>query len=170
MPLVKAVAVAVLLVATAGMARAAPDRFTHATDRFQIALGDDWIKVDGEHKWTNATTGQTAIVTRTNVRNDGAWRKRKSFFDAVETGVRDGANGYRAIRMRRGKAGRVPTMDLWFSYEAPDGQDVVVAMRFLFFRAYALSLAIDTPKAKFKQQRRTLKRTAKSFRPYFPKR
>ena len=165
----KLAAVAALLTLAAGAARAEPHAYQHDTDRFQLALSVAWVKVEGAHAWTNASTGQTAIVTRTNVRNDAAWRNRKSFFDAIEKGVRDGAKDFRSIRVRRGKAGRVPTLDLWFSYAAPDGQDVVVAMRFLFFHAYAVTLAIDTPKAKFKGQRRALEKTAKSFRPYFPK-
>ena len=99
---------------------------------------------------------------------NGAWRKRKSFFDGVVKGVRAGAKGYQQLRKRRGKAGRVPTLDLWFSYEAADGAEVVVAMRFLFFRAYALSLAIETPKARWNKQRRAVKKLARTFKPYFP--
>jgi hypothetical protein len=164
---VRAAAVALALIATASAAHA--EVFRDADRRFELELPAAWTKDSDALLWRNSDTDQVMVVTRIDGPTSDAWRGRRSFFDAVEKGVRDSADSFKSLRRRRGKAGRVPTLDLWFQYRATDGADVTVAMRFLFFRRYTLSLAIDTPAKRFRKHRRAVRKLTKSFKPYFPK-
>lgn len=160
-----ALALGLTLGAQGSAARA--ETFRHDDHRFELALGDDWQRDGDALTWRNPSTAQTLTITRIDSSNYAAWRGRRSFFTGVEQGVIDAAPGYRALRKRRGKLGRVPHLDLWFEYQPADSEPLAVAMRFVFFRRYTLVLAIDTPAERYRKQRARLRQLTKSFKPYF---
>jgi len=149
-------------------APATADVFRHDEHRFKLTIDDDFER-DGEALlWRNGRAEQTLSITRINSSNHAAWRGKRSFFAGVETGVRSNAPGYRALKKRRGRLGRVPHLDLIFEYDADGDTKITVAMRFVFFRRYTLVLAVDTPARRYRKHRRAVRKLTKSFKPYFP--
>ncbi len=160
---VAAVALAIALPAPAG---AEPVR--HPEDRWELELPESWTRRGDDQVWANPDTGQQLVVHRIDGPGTPAWRGRKDFFDGIEAGVSRTASGYKRLKRSTGKVGRVPTMDLWFRYDAADGAEVTVAMRYLFFRRYAVVLAVDTPRQSARRHRRGTRHLLRSFRPWFP--
>jgi hypothetical protein len=155
-----------LVAAVSGDASA--EALEHAEHRFELGVPDGWARDGDALVWNNADTGERMTVTRIGAPNGDAWRGSKAFFATIESGVVAGATGYKSIKRKRSKAGRVPTLDLWFENQTSRGDDVVTVMRFLLFRRYSVVLAVDTPATTWKQRRRAMRRIARGFKPWFP--
>lgn len=166
--------------ALTSVAAAAPAPVVNEEHRFELAVGDGWDvqAVDGVSYDREAGTGLVArwsadggarvlVVSRVDGPGSDAWRGEESFFDGVEAGVQRSAPGYRRLKRKVHKLGRVPALDLWFRYDGADGRAVAVAMRFLFFRSYALTLAVDVPADDLRAHRRAVRKLVESFKPYF---
>lgn len=94
--------------------------------------------------WTHEHDDRMVVVVRINGPTDGAWDGDKSFFEAVENGVKKQYATYERVSVKQTKLGKkkVPALELWFKTER-DGKSVIVGTRFLFMKGYALSIVSD---------------------------
>ncbi|RMH40810.1 MAG: hypothetical protein D6689_12640 [Deltaproteobacteria bacterium] len=149
-------------------APAAAEPFVDADLRVTVAFGDGWRRDGVARRWRQSATGQAAAIVRLDVDGAAARRDPRRAFARVVAGARATAPGYRELRRRIGREGRIPRLDLWYRYDAPGGDRPVVALRVLWFRRYAVVLVVDTPAARFRAQRRAVRALLRSFRPWWP--
>ncbi len=104
--------------------------------------------------------GETLAVTRAQVPNADAWREktRAGYVEAVERGALAALRGGKRISHKVGAANGVPVLDI----EVKRDDGVVVVLRYLLFRTYALALAIEVPRGGSPEEARTI---AASFAP-----
>ena len=88
--------------------------------------------------------GALLAVTRAQVPNADAWRRktRDAYLAEVERGAIASLPGATRLSHRLGEANGVPVLDLVL--RRADGATLV--LRYLLFRTYALTLAIELPK------------------------
>lgn len=91
------------------------------------------------------SAGHVLAVTRADVPNPDAWvaAKKQAYADQVEKGIKAQVPGYKRLTKKLGDANGVPALDI----EAKREGGAIVVVRVLLFRTYALSLAIEVPKA-----------------------
>jgi hypothetical protein len=61
--------------------------------------------------------------------------------------------------------GKVPALDIIYGRDGD--RDEVVLLRFLFFRRYALALAVTVQKRAYRRHKRALRTVQQSFTPFF---
>lgn len=110
----------------------------------------------------------TLAVSRVEVANFRAWRRKAAFFDEVEAGVEAAYPGYRRTQREQQRLGRVPALDL--AYRERGGQRRLLRLRFLFFRRYTLALALRMPARTHARHERRLQALVDSFAPFFGER
>jgi hypothetical protein len=137
-------------------------------DRYQISVLSPWNRPDERPVWYRAESKQILTITRIDGPVLVARRDRPEFFAAIERGIRARAPNYRRKHKRLGQASNVPTLDLVFEYRDPEGTRMEVAMRFLFFRSYAMTAAVSGPYRDARPRRHSTGRLLESFRPYLP--
>jgi len=117
----------------------------------QLVLDDAWTRIAQPDQAKDIivlykhTGGALLAVTRADVPNTDAWisEKKQAYADEVERGIKSKIAGYKRVAKKLADANRVPALDVEAKREG--GASVVV--RVLLFRTYALSLAIEVPKA-----------------------
>lgn len=160
------------LVANAA-ARGNTDQIRDKVHRFQLRIpraGWVTLPVDAKHTeplraMRSANGRQLLAISRVNFRNPMAWRRDRRFFRVVEQGLRGAADDYKRLHYRQRRVNRVPALDIVFE-QSRAGAREVVAMRFLFFRRYTLTLAVTQAKREYRTKRRGTLALLRSFTPY----
>jgi hypothetical protein len=113
-------------------------------------------------------SGALLAVSRINYPNAAAWRQRTrdAYHDAVVAGIEKSTPGYQLMERRASLQGAVPALDLTYRRREARGNEVVL-LRFLFFRRYALALAVTVPERGYRGHKRALRAVQQSFAPFF---
>lgn len=117
--------------------------------------------------WEHARSGALVAVSRIDYPNLSAWRQRtrEAYYDAIVAGIEESTPGYALMERRASMQGQVPALDV--IHGRGGERDEVVLMRFLFFRRYALALAVIVDKRAYRRHKRALRAVQQSFQPFF---
>ena len=144
--MIRAVVVLVALVLTA-RAEAGEQVVTLPRTKATLRLPESFTRVErtGLAAGFRDPRGTLLAVTRASVPNPDAWRSktRDAYLEQIERGVHESIRGARKLARQASSANGVPALDL--EVRRDDGATVLV--RVLVFRTYALSLALEVPKA-----------------------
>jgi hypothetical protein len=128
----------------------------HADTLIEIPKSKATLTVDA--RWTRVAhtykgvveifkhdNGSLLVITRADVPNPDAWvaEKKQAYADEVEKGIRKSVPGYKRVAKKLVDANGIPALDL----EAKRDGGATVVVRVLLFRTYAVSAAIEVPKA-----------------------
>lgn len=116
-----------------------------------LTLDDKWAAVPAARPAKELVVtykhaaGLVLAVTRADVPNPDAWLKEKkqAYADLVEAGIKSRIAGYKRLVKKLGEVNGVPALDV----EAKRDDGAIVIVRVLLFRTFALSLAIEVPRA-----------------------
>jgi hypothetical protein len=170
-------AAAVLVAATLAAAGPVGQRVVDPELRYRVELPMGWTRAPVADPpaaapatrvvavWRGVDGSELLVISRIAGPTEGAWRAQPGFFDAVERGVERGAAGYARLSRREHRIDGVPAMDLWYRGRGAEGAEVVVGMRFLFFRRGALALAVEAPAGRSRRAPSTLRAIVDAFRP-----
>ena len=115
--------------------------------------------------YRHAASGALLAITRVGLANPRAWRGDDDFFAGVEAGIERTSARYQRFHHRQQRVARVPALDLGFRRDSERGREVVL-MRFLFFRRYALALALRVPAPAYRRHERAFRKLIERFEPY----
>ncbi len=119
--------------------------------------------------FANPRTEQYLAVTRIGYPNRAVRRDRARFFAQVEEGLRKTTPGYARMTRKQRRFAHVQVLDLSFRHTPAGRDDEVIAVRFLFFRTFSLSLAVASKARRYRRQRRSTAALIGSFRPRLSK-
>jgi hypothetical protein len=116
-----------------------------------LTLDDNWQRIaparndKGALEVYKHSAGHVLALTRADLPNPDAWvqDKKQAYADQVEKGIKSKVPGYKRLAKKLADANGVPALDI----EAKRQDGAIVVVRVLLFRTYALSLAIEVPKA-----------------------
>lgn len=108
-------------------------------------------------------------VTRVDYPNRAAGRDPSTFFAQVEAGLQRSSPGYTRLARKQRRFAHVRVLDLTFRHSPAQRDAEVMAIRFLFFRTFSLSLAVAGKASRYRRQRRSTQAILASFRPHLGK-
>jgi hypothetical protein len=113
-------------------------------------------------------SGALLAVSRIEYPNAAAWRQRTrdAYYDTIVAGIENSTPGYLLMERGASMQGPVPALDLVYRRGDARNHEVVV-LRFLFFRRYALALALAVPERAYRGHKRALRAVQQSFSPFF---
>ena len=105
-------------------------------------------------------SGGSLAITKTRIPNPDAWRDktRDAYINEVERGIATSVPGYKRTKRvivaasdapRGDGTGEAPYLDI----EARTSRNTVLAIRVLLYRTYALTIAVEVPRADAAQAR-----------------
>jgi hypothetical protein len=158
-------------------ARAAPaERAVESREhRYRLALDSLWrarpapagslAPLSG---YEHDRSGALLAVSRIDYPNSAAWRQRSrdAYYDAIVAGIETSTPGYDLVERGASMQGQVPALDLIYRRREARGSEVVL-LRFLFFRRYALALALTVPERGYRGHKRALRAVQQNFAPFF---
>jgi hypothetical protein len=151
----------------AGDEARAPGTVVDGEHRYRMVVADGWRPVDAEGTllaYAGPERRAYMALTRIDLPGRAAWRGDQAFLDSIEAGVSGHTAGYHRASRKLSKQGQVPVMDL--RYARDDGGGMTeVATRFVFYRTYALVLAIERAPGD-RALERQVDRMLASFEPY----
>jgi hypothetical protein len=117
----------------------------------------------------NPKSEQYLAVTRVGYPNRAVSRHPSSFYAEVEEGLRKTTPGYKKLARKQRRFAHVRVLDLSFRHTPAGRDDEVIAIRFLFFRTFSLSLAVASKASRYRRQRRSTAALVSTFRPLLSK-